>query len=670
MSDSNERNLQKNDVKENIAKDRNNYGVAAVKSNFIIQDHGREVNLEFVSKSDKHKIEEDDKSSAPPKKKLKGSNKQRQQKTRIPKDEKLCLKFLSENSCPYGTSCCFSHNVDSFLARKPPDLGATCYIFRNFGKCPYSFTCRFSSQHLSADNKSIINHELYSKKKDIVLTLNALPKNLQVKLRKKSYDFSKSTKVLKLIADKTYKNIIRFEGPRESTLNGAEIAKTIDRDTKECFEESVILEHVTENESVPTSKETSDVVEDELKSTCDGLKTEKGICNSEEDNVKEREEPPSLLIKTFGPVTDEEVIRMKLCEKKKIDFRDQLFLSPLTTVGNLPFRRICKELGADITCGEMAMALNLLQGQQSEWALLRRHHTETVFGVQICGAHVDIMTRCAQMLTENVDVDFVDINMGCPLDLVYQKGAGSGLIGRLNKMEEIVVGMSSVLDVPLTVKMRKGIHDNKNTAHNVINRIKQLGERVALITLHGRSREQRYTKLADWEYINYCAKEADPIPLFGNGDILSFEEANLHRQNTNVSGIMIARGALIKPWIFTEIKEQRHWDISSTERYDIIKRYVNYGLEHWGSDDEGVEKTRRFLLEWLSFLHRYIPIGLLERIPQKINERPPLYRGRDDLETLMASPSCADWVKISEMMLGPVPEQFTFLPKHKANAYQ
>ncbi|XP_013793017.1 tRNA-dihydrouridine(47) synthase [NAD(P)(+)]-like isoform X2 [Limulus polyphemus] len=197
----------------------------------------------------------------------------------------------------------------------------------------------------------------------------------------------------------------------------------------------------------------------------------------------------------------------------------------------------------------MAMALNLLQGQQSEWALLRRHHTETTFGVQICGAHVDVMTRCAQMLAENVDVDFVDINMGCPLDLVYQKGAGSGLIGRLNKLEEIVVGMSSVLDVPLTVKMRKGIHDNKNTAHSVINRIKQLGERVALITLHGRSREQRYTKLADWEYINYCAKEADPIPLFGNGDILSFEDANLHKQNTNICGIMIARDALIKPWI-------------------------------------------------------------------------------------------------------------------------
>ncbi|KAH3719598.1 hypothetical protein DPMN_062449, partial [Dreissena polymorpha] len=80
----------------------------------------------------------------------------------------------------------------------------------------------------------------------------------------------------------------------------------------------------------------------------------------------------------------------------------------------------------------------------------------------------------------------------------------------------------------------------------------------------------------------------------------------------------------------------RHWDIRSTERLDMLRDYVNYGLDHWGSDHQGVENTRKFLLEWLSFLHRYIPI----------NERPPYYQGRDDLETLMASPNCGDWIKI------------------------
>lgn len=356
-------------------------------------------------------------------------------------------------------------------------------------------------------------------------------------------------------------------------------------------------------------------------------------------------------------------------EKRKVDFRDKLYLAPLTTVGNLPFRRICKEFGADITCGEMAMATNLLQGQQSEWALLKRHPSEDIFGVQICGSHADHMTRCADLLTKKCVMDFVDVNMGCPIDFVYKKGAGSGLMHRAKKLDEIVYGMSSVLDVPLTLKMRAGIKEGKAIAHQVIRNVKKWGDRVALITLHPRSREQRYTKLADWNYVAECAAAAGPIPLFGSGDILSFEDANLRRAQTSVSGLMIARGALIKPWIFTEIKEQRHWDISSSERLDVLKKYVGYGLDHWGSDTEGVERTRRFLLEWLSFLHRYIPVGLLEVIPQKINERPPPYRGRDDLETLMASPFCADWIKISEMLLGPTPDNFTFLPKHKANAY-
>ncbi|KAI8483859.1 tRNA-dihydrouridine(47) synthase [NAD(P)(+)]-like protein [Branchiostoma belcheri] len=216
--------------------------------------------------------------------------------------------------------------------------------------------------------------------------------------------------------------------------------------------------------------------------------------------------------------------------------------------------------------------------------------------------------------------------------------------------------------------MRTGIYEEKPFAYRVVPHLRDWG--VSLVTLHGRSREQRYTKLADWDYIAECAKAASPMPLFGNGDILSFEDANRHRQSTGVAGLMIARGALIKPWIFTEIKEQRHWDISSHERFQILKDFSNFGLEHWGSDTQGVEKTRRFMLEWLSFLFRYVPVGVLEQPPQKINLRPPYFLGRDDLETLMASGNCADWVRISEMLLGPAPANFNFLPKHKANSYR
>ncbi|XP_064590197.1 tRNA-dihydrouridine(47) synthase [NAD(P)(+)]-like isoform X2 [Zonotrichia leucophrys gambelii] len=372
-------------------------------------------------------------------------------------------------------------------------------------------------------------------------------------------------------------------------------------------------------------------------------------------------------IPTLGPLTDEDITKLRPCEKKKLDIQGKLYLAPLTTCGNLPFRRICKRFGADVTCGEMAVCTNLLQGQSSEWALLKRHHTEDIFGVQLEGAFPDTMTKCAELLNRTIDVDFVDINVGCPIDLVYKKGGGCALMTRSNKFEQIVRGMNSVLDVPLTVKIRTGVQEKVNVAHKIIPRIREWG--ASMVTLHGRSREQRYTRSADWAYIAECARLASPMPLFGNGDILSYEDANRAMQ-MGVSGIMIARGALIKPWLFTEIKEQRHWDISSRERFDILKDFTNFGLEHWGSDTQGVEKTRKFLLEWLSFLCRYIPVGLLEHLPQKINERPPYYLGRDYLETLMASQNVDDWIKISELLLGPVPPSFTFLPKHKANSYR
>ena len=109
------------------------------------------------------------------------------------------------------------------------------------------------------------------------------------------------------------------------------------------------------------------------------------------------------------------------------------------------------------------------------------------------------------------------------------------------------------------------------------------------------------------------------------GDIYSFEDYYQRLNETNVSGCMIARGALIKPWLFTEIREQHTWDISANERFDMLKRYTNYGLEHWSSDQAGVDKTRRFFLEWISFLYRYIPVGLLERLPYRLKERPPYF---------------------------------------------
>jgi len=222
------------------------------------------------------------------------------------------------------------------------------------------------------------------------------------------------------------------------------------------------------------------------------------------------------------------------------------------------------------------------------------------------------------------------------------------------------------------------VKDGRNTAHKLMPRLgPEFG--AGCITLHGRTRQQRYTKLADWDYIKYCveavrAREADedlpPVPIFGGGDCFSSQDYWSNVERSGCDGVMIARGALIKPWIFTEVKERREWDISARERLDHIRKYAEYGLNHFGTDTAGVNTTRRYLCEALSFQYRYIPIGLLEHLPGRLNDRAPAFRGRSDLETLLASDNSRDWVKISEMFLGPAPESWTFTPKHRSNAYE
>lgn len=129
--------------------------------------------------------------------------------------------------------------------------------------------------------------------------------------------------------------------------------------------------------------------------------------------------------------------------------------------------------------------------------------------------------------------------MGCPIDLVFKKGSGCALMQRKKKLFNIVNSMNGVLDIPLTCKMRAGIESKKNTAHTILPQLRDLG--VSLVTVHGRSREARYTKSPDWNYIEECAKHASPMPLFGNGDVMSYEDYNAHMENKSVSGIMIGR---------------------------------------------------------------------------------------------------------------------------------
>jgi tRNA-dihydrouridine synthase 3 len=143
------------------------------------------------------------------------------------------------------------------------------------------------------------------------------------------------------------------------------------------------------------------------------------------------------------------------------------------------------------------------------------------------------------------------------------------------------------------------------------------------------------------------------VYFIGNGDCYSHVDYYNHIENAKVDSVMVARGALVKPWIFEEIEKGQYLDKSASERLTYVEKFAKYGLQTWGSDELGIGTTRRFLMEWLSFAHRYVPIGLLEHLPPNIQDRPPRFHGRNDLETLMASDNYKDWTKITYVENAP-----------------
>ncbi|RYC62164.1 hypothetical protein CHU98_g4016 [Xylaria longipes] len=612
------------------------------------------------------------------KKKQKGQNHNRsfghfEDSLRLCNSRVLSNEF-SPKPCKFGERCNMCHDLRLYLTEgRRPDVetfDGTCPVFETYGRCPSGWKCRFVKSHSKE-----IQHE-------------------------------DGRKELVLIEDLNDPVLVENQDDRPGVVNvaSADIKWDLAR-KKVVLEKSEAYVKWLDRDSEITHK----------------------IYNRKQ-SAEDAPVDPNDLEELRAQFVDPP---FKPSEKRKIYFgRETPVLAPLTTQGNLPFRRLCSDLGAQITYSEMAMGLPLIQGQKGEWALMKTHRSELTpprytpkdgkivegydnskdlkWGAQISGNQAWVAMKAAEALTKFLPhLRVIDLNCGCPIDLVYQTGAGSGLLDTPNKLEKMVRGMNAVSgDVPITVKLRTGVRDGRPTVKRIIERLAfgnpdfrdRLGAPgTAAMTLHGRSRQQRYTKKANWEYIAECAAmiqsykdkkddltdtvmEPDEstqantsdgrIYFIGNGDCYSLEDYSDHIDDAKVDSVMIGRGAMIKPWIFEEIDKGLYLDKSASERLGYVEKFVRYGLEAWGSDEIGLGHTRRFLLEWLSFTCRYIPIGLLEYLPPNIQDRAPKYSCRNDLETLLASPNYKDWIKISEMFLGPAHPNFTFQPKHKSNSYE
>ena len=285
-------------------------------------------------------------------------------------------------------------------------------------------------------------------------------------------------------------------------------------------------------------------------------------------------------------------------------FQDAVVLAPLTVGGNLPFRRLCTELGADVTVGEMAVVRKLLQGSPSEFALLKSHPDERFFGVQLADKKAETLVEGAR-LAESRGARFVDLNCGCPIDQITRRGLGASLLRKPARLGRLVAAMKAAVQVPVTVKLRAGWHEDKINVSDVARACEEGG--ADAIAIHGRTREQRYSKAADWDLVGRVAAERG-VPVIGNGDILTSYEARERRSRTGVRSVMLGRGALIKPWLFREIKDGTTWLPTPEERFSVLWRFVELMREHFGADERGVRRAMRFLPWHLNFFCRYVPL--------------------------------------------------------------
>lgn len=226
-----------------------------------------------------------------------------------------------------------------------------------------------------------------------------------------------------------------------------------------------------------------------------------------------------------------------------------VMLAPMAGVTDLPFRLLCKEQGCGLMCTEMVSAKAIYYNNKNTAPLLEVREEERPVSVQLFGSDPVIMSEMAKRI-EDGPYDIFDINMGCPVPKVVNNGEGSALMKNPKLVEQIVTAMVKALKKPVTVKFRKGFHDDCVNAVEIARIAEGCG--AAAVAVHGRTREQYYSGKADWEIIRQV-KEAVRIPVIGNGDIFTPQDARAMLETTGCDGLMIARGAKGNPWIFKRI---------------------------------------------------------------------------------------------------------------------
>jgi len=272
-----------------------------------------------------------------------------------------------------------------------------------------------------------------------------------------------------------------------------------------------------------------------------------------------------------------------------------LLLAPMEDVSDPPFRQLCKRGGADVMFTEFISSEGLIRNAAKSVQKLDIFEFERPIGIQIFGNNIDSMKE-ATAIASHANPDIIDINYGCPVKKIACKGSGAGILQDIPKMVKMTAEIVKSTNLPVTVKTRLGWDDKTKYIVEVAERLQDVG--IQAISIHGRTRKQMYKGEANWELIRDVKNNPRmTIPVFGNGDVSCPNSAKEKKDNYNVDGIMIGRGAIGNPWIFKKIKKYLHSgqlieEPTITEKANIALEHLKLSIK-WKGEKLGILEMRR-----------------------------------------------------------------------------
>lgn len=303
-------------------------------------------------------------------------------------------------------------------------------------------------------------------------------------------------------------------------------------------------------------------------------------------------------------------IQLKMVKIGNINLGEfPVLLAPMEDVSDPPFRRLCKQHGADMLYSEFISSEGLIRDAIKSRQKLDIFDYERPVGIQIFGGDEEAMALSAKIVA-TVNPDLVDINFGCPVKKVVSKGAGAGVLKDIDLMVRLTKAVVNSTSLPVTVKTRLGWDEQSINIEEVAERLQDVG--ISALTIHARTRSQMYKGHSDWSYIAKVKNnQRIVIPIFGNGDIDSAEKALEYRNKYGVDGIMIGRAAIGYPWIFEEIKHyfatgQLLPPPTMADRVEAVRNHLLWSVE-WKGERQGVLEMRRHYANYFKGIPNFKP---------------------------------------------------------------